>query len=235
MDTLLPRLSLSICLWLVWLPTVSLTVEAQQAGGSKASRAASSKSDHKSHSHSPDSGTRTIPPDDKLALPDVAVLDQDGRKLKFHTDLVKGKLVAINFIYTSCQAVCPMAGRNFTQLQSALGGKFGREIFLISISTDPARDTPERLKSWANTFGARTEGGGWTLITGEPKEMAALLKALTGDGVRTGYHVPAVYLHNDAPNGRATWAYGLSSPQQLVKFLERLKTPAAATTAHQHE
>lgn len=241
MNKLLPRLLLSAALWLAWLPLVVPAVRAQQAGRAGTARAATSDGDHKSHSHPANTATRALPTEAKLVLPDISVLDQDGRKLKFYSDLVKGKLVVINFIYTSCQAVCPMAGRNFAQLQQALGEQFGRDVFLISVSTDPAIDTPARLKSWARAFGARTEGGGWTLVTGEPEQMTALLKVLTGDGARTGYHVPAVYLRRDAPDVRAAWAYGLASPQQLMKTLERLRAPtatlppAAATAPHSHE
>jgi protein SCO1 len=206
MNKPLTRLTLCVCLCPALLPLAAHTARAQQSG-----RAGTSEQ-------------RTRPPqaDDLPELPDVEVLDQDGRRRKFYSDLVKGRVVVINFIYTSCQVVCPMTGRNFAQLQDALGEKFGREVFLISVSTDPARDTPARLKSWARAVGARTEGGGWTLLTGEPKQVGELLKVLTGDGTRTGYHVPAVYLRRDAPDGRVAWAYGLAAPQQLMKTLEML-------------
>lgn len=225
---------LSACLWSGWPPLAETAVGARQGGRGKAPRESSRHDDHASRPRPKDSAPRP-PADVKLALPDVAVLDQDGRELKFYSDLVKDKIVVINFIYTSCRAVCPMAGRNFAQLQNALGERFGRDVFLISVSTDPATDTPARLKSWARAVGARTEGGGWTLLTGEPGQIASLLKVVTGDGARTGYHVPAVYMHSDVPGGSAAWAYGLAAPQQLLKTMDSLKTPAATASPHNHE
>lgn len=229
-----PGFLLAACLWLAWPPVAAPAVGARQDGRGKAPRASSRRDEHTSHPRPQDAAPRP-PAEVKVALPDVAVLDQEGRELKFYSDLVKGRLVVINFIYTSCRAVCPMAGRNFAQLQNALGERFGRDVFLISVSTDPAVDTPARLKSWARAVGARTEGGGWRLLTGGPEQIASLLKVVTGDGARTGYHVPAVYMHSDAPGGRAAWAYGLAAPQQLLKMMESLQTPAAKQTPHNHE
>lgn len=229
-----PGLLLSTFLWLAWLLLVAPAVGAQQTGHGKASPASSRQDEHTSHSRAQDSRMR-LPTDARLELPDVTVLNQDGRELKFYSDLVKGRLVVISFIYTTCHEICPVAGRNFAQLQNALGERFGRDVFLISVSTDPARDTPPRLKAWAQAVGARTAGGGWTLLTGEPEQIASLLKVLTGDGARTGYHVPAVYMHLDTPGGRAAWAYGLAAPRQLLKTLESLGTPVATRRPHSHE
>src|ERR1051325_2332559 len=105
-------------------------------------------------------------------MPDVEVLDQNGKKMHFYTDLIRGKTVVLNFIYTDCTAICPMMGRSFSRLQAALGEKLGREVYLISVSMNPETDTPERLKAWGEQFGAKP---GWILVTGEKASMDKLL------------------------------------------------------------
>ena len=121
-----PGLLLAACLWLALPPLAAPAAVAQQSRRGNRPRASSRHDDHASHPPAKDSVPRP-PGDVKLSLPDVAVVDQDGRQRKFYSDLVKGRLVVINFIYTSCQAVCPMVGRNFTELQNALGERFGRD------------------------------------------------------------------------------------------------------------
>ena len=92
---------------------------------------------------------------DGITVPDVKLVDQDGRPVRFYTDLVKGQVVAMNFVFTSCGTICPPMGANFAKLQKILGGRPGPHVRLISVSIDPANDTPERLKAWAAKFGAQ--------------------------------------------------------------------------------
>src|SRR5207302_10938607 len=83
----------------------------------------------------------------ELSIPDVPVVTQDGEHLSFHRDLVAGKVVAINFIFTTCTTVCPPLGVKFGTLQRLLGDHFGKDAFLISVSVDPINDTHARLKA----------------------------------------------------------------------------------------
>jgi Uncharacterized protein SCO1/SenC/PrrC, involved in biogenesis of respiratory and photosynthetic systems len=159
----------------------------------------------------------------EFSMLDMEVLDQNGRKRKFYTDLVKGKVVVINFIYTSCKAICPMSGSNFAKLQTLLGDRLGRDVHLISVTTDPETDSSLLLRDWGARFKARD---GWTLITGQKKMMTDLLEALTGDGPRTGYHVPAICIVNDKKDTQQ-WTYGLAAPQQLLRMVDEvIKRPA---------
>ena len=154
----------------------------------------------------------------RLALPDVKILNQDGQQLKFYTNLVKGKLVIINFIYTSCTDICPLLGDNFAKLQGLLGDRLGKDVYLLSISTDPETDSPAKLKVWSERFKPKT---GWTFVTGEKTAMRALLVALTGSQPRRGYHTPVALLVND---DKGAWhrTYGLESPTTLIKMLDAL-------------
>ena len=145
-------------------------------------------------------------------IPDVPVLDQTGRRLNFYTDLVKGKTVAINFIFTTCTTVCPPLGATFARVQKELAG---RDVHLISISVDPATDTPERLKAWGEKFKA---GPGWTLVTGAKPQVDELLKALGAATASPSDHTPTVLVGNDA-KGQWTRAYGLAPPSKLVQLI----------------
>jgi protein SCO1/2 len=156
-------------------------------------------------------------------IPDVDCLDQNGKKLRFHTDLVKGKVVVISFIFTSCTSICTIVGEGVARLQAALGERAGRDVQLISVSLDPVTDTPEKLKAWAARLRAKD---GWTLVTGEKAEMDRLLKVLTGgpSGPRT--HSPLLLIGNEAKN---VWteAYALEDPARLIQQIDRVSGAAA--------
>lgn len=152
----------------------------------------------------------------KMAIPDVELLDQDGRKVHFYTDLVKGKVVAVNFIFTTCTTICPPLGATFARVQRELGARAGRDVHLISISVDPATDTPERLKAWGAKFHAAE---GWTFVTGRKPQVDELLRAL---GAATGSpsdHTPTVLVGNDTA-GQWTRAYGLARPAVLIGLID---------------
>src|SRR5262245_59907531 len=85
--------------------------------------------------------------------------------------MLKGKIVVINFIYTSCQDICPIATARLAQVEDKLGEKVGRDIFFISMTVDPEHDTPERLNAYAKAFSA---GPGWTFVTGKPEDIRAI-------------------------------------------------------------
>jgi protein SCO1/2 len=158
--------------------------------------------------------------EDGLSIPDVPVLTQDGRQVHFYSDLVKDKIVAMNFIFTTCTTICPPLGANFGKLQQLLGDKAGRDIYLISVSVDPVTDTPDRMKAWGEVFGA---GPGWSLVTGQKGEVTKLLKALQVFTPDINDHSPVVLVGGGA-DGTWTRAYGLAPPKELAAMLEKLET-----------
>lgn len=153
---------------------------------------------------------------DGLKVPDVALVDQDGKPVRFYTDLVKGRVVVVNFVFTSCTAICPPMGAIFGGVQELLGDRAGREVRLISVSVDPAVDTPERMKAWSQKFDA---GPGWTLVTGDRDEVTRLLKALGVYTANINDHSPLVLVGDEA-KGRWTRAYGLAPPAKLVEIID---------------
>jgi len=151
----------------------------------------------------------------KMVIPDVDVLDQHGNQLRFYTDLVKGKTIAINFIFTNCTTICPPLAATFQRVQKQMGDKVGKDIHFISISVDPLTDTPERLKAWGAKFKA---GPGWTFVTGNKAEMNKLLSALGSTVSRREDHSPALIVGNDLKD---VWSrtYGLAAPSQIVGLI----------------
>src|SRR5215216_4737424 len=148
-------------------------------------------------------------------IPDTTVYDQDGRRLQFYADLVKGKTVAINFIFSTCTTICPPLTATFRRVQQELGSRVGRDISLISISVDPTTDVPERLKSFAAKFKA---DAGWTFVTGSKPEVDLLLTALGAKVANKNDHSPMILIGNEAA-GYWTRTYGLAQPATLVKMI----------------
>jgi len=149
-----------------------------------------------------------------LRIPDVQVYDQNGKPLRFYTDLVKGKTVAINFIFTTCTSICPPLTATFRRVQQELAER-ASQVSLISVSVDPTVDTPERLRDFAAKFKAAP---GWTFVTGTQSEIDSLLKALGFAVANKNDHSPMILIGDDAA-GYWTRAYGLSSPTSLAQAI----------------
>ncbi len=152
----------------------------------------------------------------KLSIPDVELLDQEGKPVHFYADLIRGKTVAINFIFTTCTTICPPMAATFSKVQTLLDGGLGKDFFLISVSVDPVTDTPERLKEWSAKFDRKR---GWTLVTGRKSEVDRLLKALGAYTSTKEDHTPLVLIGNDA-KGEWTRAYGLAPAAKLADIID---------------
>lgn len=162
-----------------------------------------------------------------LRIPDVTLVDQDGRKVRFWSDLVQGKVVAVSFIFTTCTTICPPLGANFARLRQVLGSRAGSSVELISVSVDPANDTPQRLKSWAAKFGG---GPGWTLLTGPRIEVDRLLRALQAYTPNFADHSPLLLIGN-AVTGTWERTSGLAPAATIEAQLVRLGAPPAERRA----
>ncbi|MFL5395638.1 MAG: SCO family protein [Myxococcales bacterium] len=101
-------------------------------------------------------------------FPNVTLTTQDGKTVRFYDDLLKGKIVAIDLIYTHCKYSCPLETARLAQVQRLLGDRVGKDIFFYSITLDPERDTPEVLKAYAQKFHA---GPGWLFLTGKKEDI----------------------------------------------------------------
>src|SRR5215472_15887543 len=129
-------------------------------------------------------------------FPDVPVVDQNGHTMKFYDDVIKGKIVVISFIYTSCQDICPLTTARMAMLEDKLDGAVGRDLFFISMTVDPEHDTPERKKAFADAFDA---GPGWLFLTGKVADIRAIDYKLGDRSDRDlSNHRNEIVLGNDA-------------------------------------
>lgn len=162
-----------------------------------------------------------------MVIPDTPLVDQNGRAIRFHTDLVKGRVVAINFVFTTCNGVCPPMGTIFGQLRRHLGD---RPVQLISVSLDPANDTPARLAAWAERFGA---GPNWTLVTGERSDVDGLLRALGAFSAEKTNHAPLVLIGDDE-SGEWRRLTGLTSAETIKESLDSLLAKRDDSPGHRY-
>lgn len=128
-------------------------------------------------------------------FPNLPVVTQDGKTVRFYDDLLKGKVVVINFIYTNCPDLCPISTARLAQVEEKLGDQMGRDYFFISMSVDPEHDTPERLKQYADAFGA---GSGWFFVTGRPEDIRAINYAFGERSLNLNEHRNQIVLGNEA-------------------------------------
>jgi protein SCO1 len=101
-------------------------------------------------------------------FPNVELVTQYGKKVRLYDDLIKGKVVAINLIYTTCKYSCPLETARLVQLQRLLGDRMGKDVFFYSISIEPEHDTPEVLKEYAEKYHV---GPGWLFLTGKQADI----------------------------------------------------------------
>jgi protein SCO1/2 len=152
-------------------------------------------------------------------IPDVSVIDQDGRTRHFYSDLVKDRVVVINFIFTRCTTICPPLGATFAELQRNFNSELGKSVFLISVSIDPRVDTPERLRAWGAKFGAKP---GWILVTGSPTEIKRLVQSFGVEDTSVEDHSPLFVIGNEK---KSLWkkVYGLGSAGVLIKTIRQVR------------
>ena len=152
-------------------------------------------------------------------FPNVPLVTQDGKVVRFYDDLLKGKSVAINLIYTHCSASCPLETAKLTQVQRLLGDRVGKDIFFYSISIDPKNDTPEAMKAYMQKYHV---GPGWLFLTGKEEDIKLVAKklglsSLTDLSNRDG-HMPSLMI-GDEPNGRWMRQSAVDNPRFLAAHI----------------
>ncbi|WP_437817475.1 SCO family protein [Sorangium sp. So ce1078] len=146
-----------------------------------------------------------------VVVPDEVLVDQDGAPVRLR-ELAKDRVLVVNFVFTTCTTICSPMSAIFGRLQDELGGALERDVRLVSISLDPATDTPERLKGYADKFGRRP---GWVFLTGSRERVSRVLDALGGRAPIKEQHTP-VTLIGRAAEGRWTRIDGIAPPARLA-------------------
>jgi len=139
-------------------------------------------------------GTASAAKWDERYFPNLPVVTQEGKTLNFYDDLIKDKIVVINFIYASCQDVCPLLTARMARVQAQLGSRVGKDIFMYSITMDPEHDSPEILKAHAEAFHVKP---GWLFLTGKPEDLHQIRHKLGERSRKLEEHRHDVVLGND--------------------------------------
>ncbi|HXA24596.1 MAG TPA: SCO family protein [Acetobacteraceae bacterium] len=171
------------------------------------------------------SGTARILHQDGAAwFTNAEVKTHDGRTLHFYDDVMKGKIILINFFFTECDAICPLMTENLARVQELLGPRVGTEIFMASITLKPEHDTPEVLAAYAETYDV---GPGWLLLTGKKNDIELLrhrLGFVDSDPVEDAdpeQHIGTVRIANE-PKHRWAMSPALLNPAALVRAVNRV-------------
>ncbi len=159
-------------------------------------------------------------------FPNVELITQDGKKVHFYDDLIKGKIVAIDLIYTTCSYSCPLETARMVQVQKKLGSRVGSDIFFYSISIDPEHDTPEVLRTYMEKFHV---GAGWTFLTGKKEDIDFLSKQLglySDPSINQDGHLPYLLIGNET-TGQWSRSSALDNPsfqaRMIGDFLDNFK------------
>jgi protein SCO1 len=110
-----------------------------------------------------------------LSVPDIEVVNQDGRHVRFNSQVVEGRIAIVTGFFTTCSSMCPITQEKLSQVAKLLGPRLGKDVVIVSVSVDAENDTPARMKDWAEKFHT---GPGWTLLSGNRTEVDTLLKSL---------------------------------------------------------
>lgn len=157
----------------------------------------------------------------RVEVPDVELVDQHGKRVKLWTDLVRGQVVAINFIFTRCKTICSPMTATMARVQKELGPK--NPVRFISVTLDVANDTPEKLAQFAQPF---QPGPRWSFLTGEPQNVKQALVALGGYVPDKESHRPLVLIGNTTAN-KWTRVDGLGAPSKILEAIREVQAASA--------
>lgn len=154
----------------------------------------------------------------RVDVPDVELVDQDGKPVRLRELLSGEKAVVADFIFTTCTTVCPVLSGIMSRMQEKIGDHLGRDVLMVSITVDPERDTPARLKAYARKWKARP---GWVWLTG-PKDVVE--KVLRGMGAYTPSFTdhPPMVLVGDAASGAWTRYNGFPNTSLILARVDEI-------------
>ena len=151
----------------------------------------------------------------------------ENKQVKFYDDLIKGKQVIVNFMYATCEGICPRTTANLVKLHESLKDRIGRDLFMYSITLKPEEDSPAALKEYVEMHGVKP---GWLFLTGDPYDIATIRFRIfrwsqPGLDLSLGQHTGMIRVINDSIN-RWTGCSALASLEtmkQVVSFADPMK------------
>lgn len=129
-------------------------------------------------------------------MPDVTLVDQNGKKVQFATLTKQGKIIILDFIFGTCTTICPVLSASFVNFQNKLGPD-AKNVHLISISIDPEHDTPKVLKAYLKTFRAKP---GWDFLTGSRESINQVMQAFDAVTADKMAHFPLTFVYSPVQN-----------------------------------
>src|SRR6185369_6825594 len=148
---------------------------------------------------------------EKYSLPDVTLINQDGKRVSLKSMLQSDKTIIVDFIFGTCTTICPVLSAGYVNLQNRLGEE-NSKVNLISISIDPENDTPRVMKDYLKRFQAKP---GWDFLTGSRKDIDAVMRAFNAYIPNQMSHYALTLIH---PPKADKWIriYGIMSSSEFV-------------------
>jgi protein SCO1/2 len=195
---------------------LAVNLQAAESGHEQHQHGAAAEDDphaaHKAMMNKPAESTR-------VDLLDHLLVDQHGKDVKFVSDVIGDRIVVMDFVYTTCTTVCPVISAVFGQLQNRLGDRLGDDVVLVSVSVDPVRDTPKRLKAYSKIHKAQP---GWIWLTGKKRTMDEVLDGLGAYTPNFEDHA-AMVLIGDGQDGQWSRFYGFPNPDRIMEQVNVLQ------------
>jgi protein SCO1/2 len=217
-----PYLTRTLPALVLGLAVAGVAATAEEAGqdhhhdhGAAAEGGADPHAHHKAMMNKPAEAAKSA----EVELRDRTLVNQDGEEVRFVSDVIGDRIVVMDFVYTTCTTVCPVLSAVFKQLQERLGEDLGEEVALVSVTVDPVRDTPERLKAYAARYDA---GNGWVWLTGAKPTVDDVLNGVDAYSVSFEDH-PAMVLVGDGRTGEWSRFFGFPSPDRIMEKVDALR------------
>jgi protein SCO1 len=131
-------------------------------------------------------------------FPNVPLISHEGKKVNFYDDLIKGKVITVNFFYAKCDEICPLVSANLAKVQKILGDQVGRDIFMYSISLKPEEDNLDAIRAYRDSWHA---GPGWSFFTGQSSDIEKIRKGI-------GFTYPEAAIDKDKTQHIGNIRYG---------------------------
>lgn len=161
---------------------------------------------------------------------DAVLTTHEGKRVRFYTDLLKGKRVLINFVFVGCTDVCDSVTQNLCLVQDLLGDRVGRDVFMYSITLLPEFDSPEVLNAYAERFGTKP---GWSFLTGDAADVETLRWRLGFADIDPAldadiFQHAAMLRIGEEPLDRWAMSAALLPPESLLQSINRVFPAASA-------
>lgn len=155
---------------------------------------------------------------------DTLLVDQDGKQLRFYSDLLKGKVVVINSFFTTCKNSCPIMASTLARIQEKVGDQLGNSVRLISFTVDPEIDTPAKLKEFAGHMKAKQ---GWEFVTGTRENLDLVLRKIGQYAENRDNHTNLFIIGNEQ-TGLWKKALGMAKSDDIISIVESVMNDRGA-------